>query len=409
MGRPTSTRAALLVGAAAAAAALGGCYDPHLGAVPFTCSDGACPSGYRCVRDLCLGPTTPDPPLLFAVTDENAAPPRPLWDGSRFLVVAQQNDPAQGATGLLLFRENDPSYGRQLSPWSGDVAFDAVWVPQAGRVAAVVRRNNDAGLDRLALVSQAEDDAQPRVHLSCAVDRSAFGYSAPSLALAGGSSVTGAWTRVVTPTIEWTTVDVSRGGLPLCTPRRTATPGHPYAVEAAVAVVRDITVLFFRDTEVSTIAVVAGIEGAPSPLGAILRVVRAVTLGDTVAVVAQHDTLVGLSAPPWFVAVNQVPAGRGGREQPIPSLEVIPDAATDGSRFLVCARGADGELALYRVRADGSAIDGPPIPVPRLSKAPIRSCRIAAAPAPRSTVAVAWQELLPPATVRQYLTLVPVP
>jgi len=94
---------------------------------------------------------------------------------------------------------------------------------------------------------------------------------------------------------------------------------------------------------------------------------------------------------PWEALLGKAPDVRAA---PAPST-IAPDivADADGGRFAVCTVQPDGELAIVLSPPDASAASTT-IAVPRVSDAPIVSCRLARGAG--AALGVSWQEYAPP-------------
>jgi hypothetical protein len=394
-------------------AALAGCYDPALGGAPFRCTDGRCPTGYRCAQQYCVGPGDPEPPTLIGLSTDETAEPIPVWDGRLFGVFWQQNTPGLPVAAGLHF--SSEGIDRVVVGETGDVAFDAIWHPAAKRYVVAFRKHGETE-ETLRVVSFAGADDKPAHHFpppgKPAEPPAAFGYSAPSLVARKDRSVTlgyafGAPPRVAKDNAYCWHLDLADPArAESCAPSVRHTNGA-FVTEVLVAELGENTLIFWRDQTVHVTLRARGMELAPPKPGEqpnLLHVARAAIALPNVALAAQ---LPGTAErpPTWTVTAGTFAVGETRRSLVIPTFHVVPDVVAEGSRFVACRREQDGELSLLYLRGDTLQLIGAPQRVHRLSRAEIASCRLAAAPG-TGRVAVAWQERVPAAGLRSYVTVI---
>ena len=403
-----------LAAALAGALLASGCYQPDLGpqgSSPFRCGDGACPRGYRCGQQLCIADGQPDPPLLLGVSSDGTAAPQPVWDGTRFGAFWQQNSAGLAQPPGLHFT----SAGTDLTVLSeiGDVAFDVLYHPGAGRHVIALRKNSDQGA-LLHLVSLAPGESKPMVHFTRSepTAQAPFGFSAPSVALGPNRGVVLAYTFGAPPALVSDNVFCHRidltGGPPSdsCRPSLLQTQ-RSFASEVAVVTMHEATLLFWRERELHVTPMLRGVELRRVDIPEILHVPRAVARAADVGIVAQVPGPGG-GAPVWVVSVGGFAQKEQRQNTSIPTFGMVPDVAVDGPRFVACARDPQGELTLVFLGGGDLFPIGAARRVPRLSRAEITSCRLAAAPG-SGAIAVAWQERVYASQFRSYVTVVDEP
>lgn len=398
---------------------LAGCLEPRVtGVAPFTCPDGRCPRGYRCVQELCVADGQPDPPLRLAITGLGEAPPQPVWNGERFAVFWQQNDALAESPGLHLTVLSPSPETYAMTDVTGDVAFTGLYHPPSGRYVAAVRSNSDSLPAALRVISLRPRGGGPRTDLECNGTLTPFGFSAPSLIREvdeqlGRDDVILSFTyggygagQTLSNNLYWMRLDPASGERPSCAaPNVIATEGR-YANEVVLARTLRGLLLFWRDVGVRVTPVVNDEPGVTSQLP-FLHVASAAVAGAGKIAVAAQRPAEGRLPPLWVIALDDFFNPRTAPQVVLSARDLVPDVVTNGRHFVACGRGDDGELVLGIY----SVTDLQPVavlPVPRLSIAEIASCRLAVAPG-GARVAVAWAERVPPATLYQYVTLVDLP
>ncbi len=399
-------------------AAFWGCDRLDLGPAPFRCGAGLCPAGYRCANGLCVGEGEPDPPQVIAVAGGGVAPPQPVWlSGRRFAIVWTQEDVSRlGEPGVysVSLDKSGVSTAKLLVPSNGEVAFAALHHPGSERrvVAAVVTGHGSAFL---VLRHQPLDDfgtVPPmvmRIRTETQVPQG-FGFGAPSLTVHSDREVTLAYTfgsppGVVADNLFCSTIDLVSGAADSgCRPGPEVTRGG-FASEVTVAEGAGVRLLFWLDLSVHVAGTVAG-KAVPREDLPVLRLAHAAIVGDRVAATVLTNSpdrgqrtwglaVAQLSGPGTLAVMRREPAGG-----------IIPHLVAHAGAFKACTLSEAGELFVSTLSATDLATPSF-TRVRRVSKAAIRSCRIAVAP--DGTVAVAWQEQIDSgvSTFRIYAALLP--
>jgi hypothetical protein len=359
-----------------------------------------------------VAPDQPDPPALLGLSSDETAEPIPVWDGRRFGVFWQQNTPGLPVAAGLHFSSEGKD--RVVIAETGEVAFDALWHPGTRRYVVAFRRHGDSE-EVLKVVSFAGDE-KPVAHFpppgKGPEPPSAFGFSAPSLSVKGERLVTlgyafGDPPRIVKDNAHCWHLDLGDPSkLISCAPSVRHTAGA-FVTEVLVSELGDNTLIFWRDQKVHVTLRTRGIEVAPprpDEQPDLVRVARAAIALPNVALAAQLPETMARPTT-WAVTAGTFIKMEQRRTVAVPTVRVVPDVVAEGARFVACRREMDGELSLLYLRGDTLQPDGPPQRVPRLSKADIASCRLAAAPG-TGRIAVAWQERVPAAGLRSYVTVI---
>ena len=390
---------------------LGACFSPQLGglAAPFACADGACPDGFRCAQQLCIAESAPDPPILIGTTTIDVALPRAVRGAQQFAVFWQQNVEAGTLQESLHLTQLGAAGAadQSLTAVTGSAFFDALYDASASLyVFAVATNGEDAPALRVSTL--AADGTGQRQIFALTEQSSPIGFSAPSLAIVpGGDQVTLAYTfssppRVDKDNVSCTRIDVgTMAADPSCTPTVAQTMGE-YAVDVAVAETPGVTTLFWRSGDL--VRITQRMNDMPVATRTIVDVAavgHVATIASTLALTEEH---LDNGALTWNVAVRK---GSSSLNVPVSSF-AEPDITSDGKRLILCVQRDDGEIEVRLRSLDDLAEIGTPMLVPRLSRAAIAGCRIAAAQ-DSTEIAVAWKELIPPSAARIYAATMTLP
>lgn len=427
--------------ALALAACASGCLDPSLGADPFSCARGACPSGYRCVRSgpegaplaLCIANGDPDPPKLAATTSDRAADPVLAWDGAELALFWQRSTGAGDGKDGLTFSElaTDPPAEHLLLPDPGDTvswSFDVLYHPSLGQYLGAVAVNGlkSATVGLYAVPTDGSGSPTPVLPVATPVDCtgakgmqvdcSRFGVTRPSLALGPGDTVEAAYTFGGPPfippvAVQCLEVDLGSGGATSCAPTA-AQLGAAFPTSAVVATSDQRRALLWGDTALHVVSWSRqgagwGPPSPPQPLQSALAVGRIAAVADHYAITLQLSS--GDGPPRWSALLGVLGGAQPMQVATAPAGSPFqPDVAlADPATFATCSLDAAGELEVgsYAVSDMGRLAT---TAVPRLSRAGIDQCRLAAVPE-QHAVAVAWRERVPPATARIFYAFVPLP
>ncbi len=394
------------------------CDRPDLGPAPFQCAAGLCPMGYRCASGLCVAEGEPDPPQVIAFVGGGVAPPQPVWVSERrFAIVWTQDEFSRlGEPGMYSVNLDGSglSTPRLLVPSNGEVAFAALYHPGSGRRVVAASVNGDkSGFVELRHQPPGDIGTVPptvmRIRTETRVPPG-FGFGAPSLTVHSDREVTLAYTfgsppRVVADNLFCATVDLVSGAVDGgCRPGPEVTQGG-FASEVTVAEGAGVRLFFWLDLSVRVWGTVRG-NVVPSEDLPVLRLAHAAIVDDRVAASVLTTSPNG-GPRTWGLAFAQL-AGLGTltvrRREPVGAI--VPHLVAHGGAFKACTLGEAGELFVSTLSATDLAARSF-TRVRRVSKAAIKSCRMAAAP--DGTVAVAWQEQISTgaSTFRVYAALLP--
>lgn len=408
-----------------------GCLHTDLGfdgGPPFACTDGACPSGYHCAQALCIADGAAEPPLAVASSSLTDAPPILLWNGSGFAAVWQDtSDPATAGVHFALIDAERLGTDLRVTEGRSPVSFSALYEQVSHRYVIATARN-DLTASELTVVST-DGQAQPTSALPSpeVYPASPIGFSRPALSSRQDGTVTLAYTRGDPPQLSSKNLFCQR--LSLTTPGAVTDPCGPtltvaqFASEVVVAEFPVSTIFQWKAMSTYlTVEVKGALPGRTRDVtNPIDRVVHTEKILNTnrdkgsFAVVGQYLDATG--APTWQLRVGD--ARTTAADTGVSTLQsglVVPDIDGDGmDGFVLCRGEADGTAAVtaYAIAVESVMMrtvltSGSAHAIPRYSKAPIESCRVAVA-RETGTLGVLWRERVPPATGKLYFTTMPLP
>jgi hypothetical protein len=252
--------------------------------------------------------------------------------------------------------------------------------------------------------------------LAVAAPPSTIGFSTPSLSSADGRTTYLAYT-FVDPSVSTThTLQCLRfvpGNVSSAMPCIPDQAASSFVTDAIIAAVDQGTTLYWRDSQYRV--TLTGEPGASTPFFTlpddILTVRRTTIQGLFFALVVKVNVMdarirwrltLGAFDPSSSKVINTY-ANK--------TIESIPDVLLVQGHLLYCSYdGTTLALQKYAIPTNPMSKDdleqpiGAPIPIDRLSSAPVRSCRLAAG---TNNVGVAWQESAPNDQVRTYLRVLP--